>query len=280
MTPTLSEKLATAVDSMPAFPQSVQKILELTRHVECSSKDLVQVIEKDPVVTVKVLRVVNAAYYSLPKQITSINHAVVYLGFNTIKNLALSIAAIGIMPASNEAGFDGRQCLLHSLSTAGVAKQLALRLGDVDPMDCFVAGLLHDFGKMVLAQFMPGPFREALALSQENATSLHAALREVIGVDHAEVAAMLVEKWRFPVDLIEAVRFQSGPDLEDKPMIACVFAANQISKKLKFGFGGNPWVEELPPTMVKRLGGRLDQVIASLEDLAPVFEEAKIFSKI
>lgn len=280
MTSTLSEKLAAAVDSMPAFPKSVQKILELTRHVESSSKDLVQVIEKDPVVTVKVLRVVNAAYYSLPKQITSINHAVVYLGFNTIKNLSLSIATIGIMTAGNEAGFDGRQCLLHSLSTAGVAKQLALRLGAVDPMDCFVAGLLHDFGKMVLAQFMPGLFRQALALSQENATSLHAALREVIGVDHAEVAAMLVERWRFPADLIEAIRFQSGPDLADKPMIACVFAANQISKKLKFGFGGNPWVEELPPAIAQRLGGDLDQVIVSLGDLAPVFEEAKIFSRI
>ncbi|MDD5336101.1 MAG: HDOD domain-containing protein [Rhodoferax sp.] len=280
MTPKLSEKLAAAVDGMPAFPQSVQKILELTRHVECSSKDLVQVIEKDPVVTVKVLRVVNAAYYSLPKQITSINHAVVYLGFNTIKNLSLSIAAIGIMPTSNEAGFDGRQCLLHSLSTAGIAKQLALRLGSVDPMDCFVAGLLHDFGKMLLAQFMPGPFRDALALSQENATSLHAALREVIGVDHAEVAAMLAERWRFPADLIEAIRFQSGPELADKPMIACVFAANQISKKLKFGFGGNPWVEELPPAIAQRLGGRLDQVIAALGDLAPVFEEAKVFSRI
>lgn len=280
MTSTLSEKLAAAVDSMPAFPKSVQKILELTRHVESSSKDLVQVIEKDPVVTVKVLRVVNAAYYSLPKQITSINHAVVYLGFNTIKNLSLSIATIGIMTAGNEAGFDGRQCLLHSLSTAGVAKQLALRLGAVDPMDCFVAGLLHDFGKMVLAQFMPGLFRQALALSQENATSLHAALREVIGVDHAEVAAMLVERWRFPADLIEAIRFQSGPDLADKPMIACVFAANQISKKLKFGFGGNPWVEELPPAIAQRLGGDLEHVIVSLGDLAPVFEEAKIFSRI
>ena len=280
MTPTLSEKLAAAVDSMPAFPKSVQKILELTRHVECSSKDLVQVIEKDPVVTVKVLRVVNAAYYSLPKQITSINHAVVYLGFNTIKNLSLSIAAIGIMPASNEAGFDGRQCLLHSLSSASIAKQLALLVGEVDPMDCFVAGLLHDFGKMVLAQFMPEPFRKALALSQENATSLHAALRQIMGTDHAEVAAMLAERWRFQADLIEAIRFQNGPDLKDTPMIACVFAANQISKKLKFGFGGNPWVEELPPAIAHRLGGQLDQVIESLGDLAPVLEEAKVFSRI
>ena len=264
---------------MPAFPKSVQKILELTRDVNCSPKDLVQVIDKDPVVTVKVLRVVNSAYYSLPKQITSINHAVVYLGFNTIKNLALSIAAIGMLPVDNEAGFDGQQYLLHSLATAGIAKQLALRVG-ADPMDCFIAGLLHDFGKVVFAQFMPNEFRQALELSQWNESSLHLALREVIGVDHAAVGAMLVEKWRFPADLIETVGHQYGPELNDTPMIACVFAANQISKKLAFGFGGNPYIEELPPQVAQRLGGTLDEVIESLGDLTSMFEEAKIFSKV
>jgi len=280
MSPELSLKLAAAVDGMPAFPKSVQKILELTRDVNCSPKDLVQVIDKDPVVTVKVLRVVNSAYYSLPKQITSINHAVVYLGFNTIKNLALSIAAIGMLPASNAAGFDGGQYLLHSLSTAGLAKKLALQLDDADPMDCFIAGLLHDFGKVVFAQFMPEEFKQALALSQDSKTSLHLALRQIVGTDHAVVGAMLVEKWRFSADLVDTIRHQYSPDLKDTPMIACVFAANQISKKLEFGFGGNPYVEELTPTIEKRLGGSLDELITSLGDLTPLFEEAKIFSKI
>lgn len=280
MSPELSQKLAAAVDGMPAFPKSVQKILELTRDVNCSPKDLVQVIDKDPVVTVKVLRVVNSAYYSLPKQITSINHAVVYLGFNTIKNLALSIAAIGILPAHNAAGFDGQQYLIHSLATAGIAKQLALRVDGADPMDCFIAGLLHDFGKVVFAQFMPQEFRKALEASQWNETSLHLALREIIGVDHAVVGAMLVEKWRFPADLVETIACQYGPEVKDTPMIACVFAANQISKKLEFGFGGNPWVDELPAPLAKRLGGTLDDIIASLGDLAPMVEEARIFSRI
>jgi putative nucleotidyltransferase with HDIG domain len=280
MSPELSQKLAAAVDRMPAFPKSVQQILELTRDVNCSPKDLVQVIDKDPVVTVKVLRVINSAYYSLPKQVTSINHAVVYLGFNTIKNLALNIAAIGMLPAHNAAGFDGEQYLLHSLTTAGIAKQLALRLDDADPTDCFTAGLLHDFGKVVFAQFMPDEFRQALELSQVNQTSLHLALRQIVGADHAVVGAMLVEKWRFSSDLVETIRHQYGPELKDSPMIACVFAANQISKKLEFGFGGNPWIEEFPPFIAKRLGGSLDEVIMSLGDLASVFEEAKIFSKI
>lgn len=280
MSPELSQKLAAAVDGMPAFPKSVQKILELTRDVDCTPKELVDVIDKDPVVMVKILKVVNSAYYSLPKQITSIGHAVVFLGFNTIKNLALSIAAIGMLPKTNAAGFDIQKYLLHSLATAGIAKQLASRMSDVDPMDCFIAGLLHDFGKVVLAQFMPEEFRRALEASLKNGSSLHLALRQEIGADHAVVGAMLVEKWRFPRTLIDTIRHQYGPETQDTAMIACVFAANQISKKLDFGFAGNACIEELPAALAARLGGSLEQVQLSLGDLTPLFEEAKVFSRL
>lgn len=279
MTPELSQKLVAAVDRMPAFPKSVQKILELTRDVNCSPKDLVQVIDKDPVVTVKILRVVNSPYYSLSKQVTSIGHAVVYMGFNSVKNLALSVAAIGMLPKDNAAGFDAQQYLLHSLATASIAKQLALRVDDADPTDCFIAGLLHDFGKVVFAQFMPAEFRKALELSQADGSSLHLALREVVGVDHAMVGAMLVEKWRFAAPLVETIRHQHGDQRKDSAMIACVFAANQISKARKFGFAGNPLVEELPPDLAERLGGSLDDVIASLGDVDKLFDEAKIFAR-
>ena len=280
MSPELSAKLTAAVDGMPAFPKSVQKILELTSDVNSTPKDLVQVIDKDPVVTVKILKAVNSAYYGLPKQITSINHAVVFLGFNTIKNLALSIAAIGMLPKNNDAGFDGQQYLLHSLSTAAIAKQLALQVNDADPMDCFIAGLLHDFGKVVFAQFMPKEFRAALQLSQRNLTSLHVALRDLIGTDHAMVGAMLVEKWHFAPHLIETIRHQSGPDMRDTDMVACVFAANQVSKKMNFGFGGNAFIEEFPAQIALRLGGNLDEVILRLGDLQKLFKEAQVFARL
>jgi putative nucleotidyltransferase with HDIG domain len=280
MSPELSQKLAAAVDGMPAFPKSVQRILELTRDVNSTPKDLVEVIDKDPVVTVKILKVVNSAYYSLPKQITSVGHAVVYLGFNTVKNLALSIAAIGMLPKDNASGFDVQQYLLHSLSTAGIAKQLASRVNDADPMDCFIAGLLHDFGKIVFAQFMPNEFRDALLISGKDGNSLYAALQQTVGADHAVVGAMLVEKWRFAPHLIETIRHQHVGKLKDTDMIACVFGANQISKKLNFGFGGNYCIDEFPAVIQKRLGGSLDEVIVSMGDLNPLFEEAKIFAKI
>jgi putative nucleotidyltransferase with HDIG domain len=280
LSPELSLKLANAVDRMPAFPKSVQKILELTRDVNCTPRDLVQVIDKDPVVTVKILKVVNSAYYSLPKQVTSISHAVVYLGFNTIKNLALSIAAIGMLPKQNGAGFDVDQYLLHSLSTAGIAKLLANRLDDADPMDCFIGGLLHDFGKVVLAQFFPSEFKNALSQSLADGSSLHLALRATIGADHAVVGAMLVEKWRFAPALIDTIEHQFETEGKKSDLLACVFTANQISKKLRFGDGGNACVHTLPPDIVKKIGGSLEDVIASLGDLDAIFDNAKLFARI
>jgi HD-like signal output (HDOD) protein len=278
--PELSRELAAAVDSMPAFPKSSQAILALTQDVSCSPKDLVQIIEKDPIVTVKVLRVVNSAYYCLPSPISSIDHAVVFLGFNTIKNLALSISSMCMAPSNPMARFDGQRYLMHSLTTAGFAKKLAARVGTAEPSECYIAGLLHDFGKVVVAQFMPAKFRKALEMSLWSGTPLHLALRETVGVDDAAIGAMLAEKWRFPTNLTETIRHLHDPQQIDSDMMSCVFASNQISKHLGFDFGGSSAQESWPSTVLSRLGGDLAQTLASLGDLTPIIDEAKYFSKL
>ena len=280
ISPDLSLLFAEAVDSMPAFPRSAQAILTLTQNVACSPKDLVQVIEKDPIVTVKVLRVVNSAYYSLPNPISSIDHAVVFLGFNTIKNLALSISSTCLAPSNPMARFDGQRYLMHSLVTAGISKLLAGRMADAEPNECFIAGLLHDFGKVVVAQFMPAKFRKALEMSLWSEVPLHLALRDIVGVDDATIGSMLVEKWRFPVNLIATIRYQHDPDLFDTDMMACVYAGNQISKHLGCDFGGSHAQETLFPSVAQRLGGSLNEIVESLGNLTSVLEEATYFSKL
>ncbi|MBT0570868.1 HDOD domain-containing protein [Curvibacter sp. CHRR-16] len=275
----LATKLAAAVDKMPAFPKSVQRIIELTRDINADARELVDVIDKDPVVTVKILKVVNSSYFNLPRQVTSVANAVAFLGFNTLKNLSLSIAAVGMLSPSNQAGFDMQQYLLHSLSTAGIAKKLATRLAQADPMDCFIAGLLHDFGKVVLAQHMHEAFKLALEQSRTHNLSLHETLQQTLGAHHTEVGAMLVEKWRFPDSLVQAIRMQTpGGDLASGMAIA-IFAANQLSKKLSMGFAGNPCVHALPPAAEAALGMNLD-ILAASEDWGVVFDEAKVFANL
>lgn len=279
----LHKKLGEAVERMPAFPKSVQKILELTRDLNCSPKALVQIIENDPVITMKILRVLNSAYYRLPSKVTSINHSVVFLGLNTIKNIALSIAAIGILPKQNAAGFDVDQYLLHSLSTAALAKHLCGKLGGADPMDCYIAGLLHDFGKVVFAQFMPGQFSMALEKSQSDNISLFTAEQAAIGADHTVVGSMLAEKWQFPKLLVDSIRDHHSEKAGETVMGACVFAANKITNKMGVGFAGDSLIESLPPAVAKHFGvnANLDALIASIGDseLSKIIEQASQFSQ-
>ena len=276
----LHRKISDAVEKMPAFPKSVQKLLRLTRDINSQPKDLVSVIETDPVMMVKILKVLNSAYYNWPNKITSINRAVVYLGVNTIKNLALSIAAIGVLPKENKAGFDIHRYLLHSLTVAGVAKLLCARMGaGTDPMDCHIAGLLHDFGKVVFAQFMPEECAAAIALSRESAMPLYLAEQKIIGVDHAAAGAILAEKWQFSKSLADSIRFHHDGDRCDSAMSACVFAANLIGNSLAEGLGDGA-IEELPPAVAARCGGSLHELTRSLGDLSKTVEEAKLFSQI
>ncbi len=276
----LNRKISDAVDKMPAFPRSVQKLLQLTRDINSQPKELVSVIETDPVMMVKILKVLNSAYYNWPSKITSINRAVVYLGVNTIKNLALSIAAIGVLPKENRAGLDIHHYLLHSLTVAGIAKLLCARMGEgADPMDCHIAGLLHDFGKIVFAQFMPEECTAAIALSRESAMPLYLAERKIIGVDHATAGAILVEKWQFPKSLADSIRFHHDGAGCDSVMAACVFAANLIGKNLTAG-QDRGCVEALPAAVAARCGGTLDELTRSLGDLSRTVEEAELFSRI
>lgn len=280
--PELSTEILAAVDKMQAFPESVQNILRLTSETSCSPKDLVEVIVKDPVVTVKVLRVVNSAYYSLPRKISSIEYAVVFLGFNTIKNLALSIAAIGMVPRNPLAGFDSQGYLLHSLVTAGIARQLASRFPDfpdADANDFFLAGLLHDFGNVVIAQAMPDKFKNALEFCSRNELSLQTALQQLAGLDPFEIGAMLLEKWQFPPELAHAIRQQSRMEPGASAIAYGVALANRISCKLGYNFGETVHNDQLPAVLQSALGGTLTQVMASLGDLDAVLQESRRFSR-
>ena len=280
LSPEINARLEHAVDRMPAFPKSVQKILELSRNINCAPKDLIMVIEKDPVMTIKILKVLNSVYYSLPSKITSVNRAVVYIGINTVKNLALSFAAVGMLPSKNEAGFDIERYLQHSLVTAGIARQLAHNhgKGQVDPMDCYVAGLLHDFGKVVFAQFMAAEFREVMQKCAAEQRPLHVVEKEVIGVDHAVVGAMLTQRWNFPEALVECVRGHHEKPVADTTMAECLYLADTIAKNV-VEEKRSPQADADANWRGKHLGISLERAVASLGDLSSFVSEAQMFKQ-
>lgn len=279
--PDIQRRLTQAVERMPAFPKSVQRILEITRNINCLPKEVIAVIEKDPVMTIKVLRVINSAYYSLPNKINSVGQSVVYLGINTIKNLALSFAAVGILPRDNMVGFDARDYLIHSLVTAGISRQLCTlgATGGVDPTDCFVAGLLHDFGKAVFAQFMEDEFQEALDLSADEGIPLCDAEREIIGADHGVVGAMLAQKWQFAMPLVEAIRDHHDPVASPSGILDCVRVADQIARLRRLGDAGNPFWEGETVAAPGRFGSDFEEIIARVGDMDKIVADAMLFAE-
>ena len=276
----IESKLLSAVDRMPAFPSSVQKILELSSNINCPPKELVEVIERDPVMTMKILKVINSAYYSLPNKINSVAQSVVYLGINTVKNLALAIAAVGALPSRNPKNFDIQQYLVHSLSTACLARQLCtLAKGELEPGDAYIAGLLHDFGKVVLAQYMSEEYQQIMMLVDQHEISLDEAEREVLGLDHALVGAMLTRRWQFPYELSECIADHHNPDAESNLLLDCVRVANQISRRQNLGDGHNPF-REGERLVSTRFGLNFDAVIQSLGDIQRFIDEAMMFASV
>ena len=274
-----NKKLIVLVEKMPAFPKSVQQVVQLTSDINASEKDIVRVIECDPVMTVKILKAINSPFYGLPQKITSVQKAVVHIGMNTIKNLALGVAAMGMLNAHNKANFNSANFLLHSLTTAAISKILAERIGlsSSQCSDCFVAGLLHDFGKVVFAEFIADEFRLALEKSKQQQLSLHQTELEFIGLNHSQAGKILAEKWELPDSVCDAIAHHHDLDLSQNILRDCVFAANQVSKQMQFGDGGNPLIETFSESVVNRFGLTLSAMCDTLENLESVKTEAKSF---
>ena len=232
-------KIIELVERIPTFQQSVLRILSLTSNSQCAPKDLVAVIEHDPILTIKVLKLVNSAYFGLAQEVTSVHHAVVYMGLNTIKNLAICVATMGCLPKSNKAGLNVNHFWQHSLAVAVIGQQLAAdhAQDDAGSADFFVAGLLHDIGKLVLAHFLPVAYRTVLQHLSTNDVQMYRAEKEIIGIDHACLGARIGEKWQLPPELTEAIRYHHDLPESTPPKLSVLlaYAANHTAHRLAAG---------------------------------------------
>jgi putative nucleotidyltransferase with HDIG domain len=260
-------------DRMPAFPASVQQVLALASDLNTAPKELVRVVEHDPILTMKLLKVANSAYFGLSKAIVSINHAVVYLGINTVRHVALAIAAIGVLPRNNSAKFDTDDFLLHSLCTAVMTRALArhIRVPEVEAANFFVAGLLHDIGQVVFSQFEPESFRGVLEHSNKENCPIYVSEQALLGVDHSELGAMLGKRWQLPANLNEAIRLHHVPPARPggSAMRECLFVGNLLSAQLHAPKNGPSAMTEaeLPGWVFRQFGGDFDTILRQLENV-------------
>lgn len=206
------------VDELPELPQIAFKAIQLLNDPDTDVGKLANVISSDQALTAKLLRLCNSAFYGLSRKVTTISEAVLIVGFSSIKSLILIISTQnslnkGLLGYKISPGDFWR----HSLATAEISKYLAEMIHFPEPEECFIAGLLHDIGKMVLNQFALPEVYKATNLCAKTQIPLHVAEKQTIGFDHTMVGGGLAEMWNFPHVLVNAIRQHHTVLLEHDP---------------------------------------------------------------
>ncbi|CDH44135.1 response regulator [Candidatus Contendibacter odensensis] len=195
------------IQQLPALPQVYQQLTQALAEDRTQARDVATLLQQDMTLCAKLLQIVNSAFFRLARRITNVEEAVCYLGFTMVRNLALTI---GVFNASEQpAGFSFEALQQQALRVASLSRQIIADSRRAD--DAYMAGMLHNIGKLVLALRMPEPSRQARALARQRQRPLWQMEQELLGVSHAEVGAYLLGLWGLPYPIIEAAAYHHQP---------------------------------------------------------------------
>jgi len=275
------------IERMPSLSTTVTKVLDICNRPDTSANDLNRVIALDPVLTGQVLKLINSAYYSLPNQISSLTRAIIMLGINTVKNLALSTAVLGSMGQENSFRSLSMDAFwTHSLCVGVMAKALAGLKGIPGMMqeEFFVAGLLHDLGKIPLNNCFAVEYRQALELSDLEQRPLTRAEDVLLGFDHGRAGKMIADKWQLNQALSEMLCFHHTPENaseNNRPLIAVVALANTYANLFDVGSAGDRFPDVSRVTELLNLVGLEWLDLSSLHMVVQQeIEKARVFLQV
>ncbi len=239
------EKLKAITDkitSLPTLPKVITEITNLMQNPRTSAEEVGRAITMDQALASKVLRLVNSAFYGFPGRINTITHAIVILGFNTVKNIVLTASVFDKLGGKGEKGnFNLEKFWMHSIGTGVIAKEIAKKVNFRSQEESFLAGLLHDIGKVILFKYLPEEFDNVEAILEKNNILFLDAEKEAINLTHNEIGSWLSQRWNLPEDLRAAILYHHAPVLanQHKTMVNIVHAADILVRSLGIGSGGD-----------------------------------------
>jgi len=193
------------IDQLPTISAIFQQLIELLGSEQSTAKQLSDLISKDQSITLAILKLVNSAFYGHMREITSLDQAIVMLGLNTVKSIALGTSLFkGAKKRKDRYPLDKNALWMHSLGSATASKIIAKRVGYEDIEEAFAAGLLHDVGILIFDVFFHKKYQEVLKHTRENNLYITDAEQSVLGIKHDEVGKILLLKWKLPLAIVNA----------------------------------------------------------------------------
>jgi putative nucleotidyltransferase with HDIG domain len=239
------KRIQACITRIPSLSTTAMKVLETCNDSHASANDLQRIISFDPVLTARVLKLINSAYYSLGFPVTSLTRAIVMLGLNSVKNLALSFAILENLRSSGHFSvFSPDDFWTHSLCVGVIAKSLASVVGHTSRSleAFFVAGLLHDLGKIPLNRQFPQEYYQAWETAGKAQGTLRHFESKLLGMDHCMVGCMIAKKWRLGSTLVETLSHHHNPDDSaevERDFVFIVSLANRFTNYLRIGNAGD-----------------------------------------
>jgi len=261
------------VSSIATLPEVTVKILKTVEDPKSSAAQLHKIVSHDPALVTRILKVVNSSFYGLPGQIASIERAIVLLGLNAVKNIAVA-ASLGQLFRGVKLceGFTAKDLWTHCLGVAVTARDLAKRtklpLGD----EAFLAGMIHDVGLLVQLQIAPEQLKSVCEKSKHDLHGFCEIERELIGVDHQQLGAGLAEIWKFPLSCQLVAGFHHNPEQlsGERALVSVVHVADCLVSQAKVGFNLTAERQVIDPAALddlKMTAEQIDQVRESIPAL-------------
>ena len=233
--------LTAKIDSFPVLPTVVGRVMKITADPNSMPRDLIQVISPDQSLTATILKMANSAYYGAVREVSSLQQALILMGFTEIRNLVLAKAVFSSFKGLKKSNiFDMREFWKHSFLCG-----LAARIVGTDVKgasnDFFVAGLIHDIGKLVMFMAIPDDYFKIVETTGPLKAKIFQTEKEVLGVTHDEVGMYLARRWMFPDNLMTAVGFHHRPgEATKEPLFSFVVHVADLITYLSEGQEEDP----------------------------------------
>jgi len=273
------EKIISTVGELPASPAIVSSVMGLTSNLDTDVDQLGKVLSTDQALSAKVLKLSNSSFYGRSKGVGTLKEAILILGFYTLRSLVIASSTHSLYKRKDESQFE-QKLWEHSLATAMAGRLVCSKIRHKQIEETFIAGLLHDIGKLVLSQKLSEEYDKICLRVESESASFIDIERDELGFSHVEVAQLLLTKWNFPQFLTDAICAHHNPEQIDEefdpdnpksiPVPYLVQFANNLAKHVDCGFSDFKQ-DNLSESMVAKAAGfdaeKIDELIAELSEL-------------